>query len=45
MKGLDTMTNQELLSYLKAIEIIVNLSADKDEILKAVKDLQKPLEK
>jgi hypothetical protein len=45
MKGIDKMTNQELLSYLKALEIIVQLSADKNEILNAVKELQKPLEK
>jgi hypothetical protein len=42
-RGQKAMTNKELSSYLEAIRIIVEISNDKSDIVKALEQLQSKL--
>ena len=43
MRGKQIMSNKQLNSYLEAIKIIVKNSADKENTIKAIEQLQKKL--
>jgi len=44
MRGKKTMSNKQLLSFLEALKIIVNNSSDRENIIKAIEQLQDKLQ-
>lgn len=43
MKRVEVMTNKQLASYLESLKIIVQNSTDKNEIIKAIEQIQEKL--